>query len=189
MRTAADEKYIFSNEGARYSAGKVARGPAIRSDVSREQANQDESVTMEVEGEWVCTAYWDSVRRAKLGLETYRYEWAGNFSNISPVSYLGAFHWSDLLMIFGTYETDVGNISALEISTCETMQDYILAFLKDPATVGATVGWPAFDAQAPHGGLILEFGNLTTVRNITGDLLEAGCWNSSIPFLIYEPEE
>ncbi|GAT22659.1 para-nitrobenzyl esterase [Aspergillus luchuensis] len=184
-----DEKYIFSNESARYAAGRVARGPAIRSDASREQASTSESMTMEVEGEWICTAYEDSIRRSSLGLETYRYEWAGNFSNISPVPYLGAFHWSDLLMIFGTYMTDAGNISALEVATSRTMQDHILAFLKDPSTVSSTVGWPAFNATAPSGGLILEFGNRTTVKNITGDFLEAGCWDSSVPFPIYEPRK
>lgn len=142
---------------------------------------------MEGEGEWVCTAYQDSILRSSLGLDTYRYEWAGNFSNISPVPYLGAFHWSDLLMIFGTYMTDAGNISALEVATSRTMQDFILAFIKDPSTVSSTVGWPAFNASAPSGGLILEFGNGTSVRNITGDFLEAGCWDSAVPFRIYEP--
>lgn len=142
---------------------------------------------MEVEGEWICTAWKDSILRASLGLETYRYLWAGNFSNISPVPYLGAFHWSDLLMIFGTYMTDAGNIPELEITTSATMQDYFLAFLKDSSTVSSTVGWPAFDASAPHGGLVLEFGNQTNVKNITGEFLEAGCWKPSIPFPIYEP--
>ncbi|KAJ5278774.1 hypothetical protein N7478_004146 [Penicillium angulare] len=184
-----DEKYIFSDETERYRKGKVARGPAIRSDASREQANTNQSVTMEVEGEWICTAYQDSLLRASLGLETYRYLWAGNFSNISPVPYLGAFHWSDLLMIFGTYMTDAGEISELEIQTSETMQDYILAFLKDSSRVSSSVGWPVFHASEPNGGLILEFGNQTTVRNITGDFLEAGCWNSSITFPIYEIEK
>jgi carboxylesterase type B len=144
---------------------------------------------MEVESEWICTAYEDSILRASLGLETYRYEWAGNFSNISPVSYLGAFHWSDLLMIFGTYMTDAGNISDLEVQTSETMQDFILAFLKDSSRVSSTVGWPAFDAGAAHGGLILEFGNQTAVKNITGEFLEAGCWDSSAAFPIYEVEK
>ncbi|KAE8329705.1 alpha/beta-hydrolase [Aspergillus sergii] len=182
-----DEKYIYSDETARYKSGSVAKGPAIRSTASREQANTAENITMEGEGEWVCTAYEDSVLRSSLGLDTYRYEWAGNFSNISPVPYLGAFHWSDLLMIFGTYMTDTGNISDLEVATSRTMQDFILAFLKDSSTVSSVVGWPKFDHTAANGGLILEFGNRTTVKNITGDFLEAGCWNSSLPFPIYEP--
>jgi carboxylesterase type B len=174
LRT-ADERYIFSNETERYVSGQVASGPAIRSDASREYPLTDEHLVNEYEHEWVCAAYDDSILRASLGLTTYRYEWAGNFSNISPVYYLGAFHWSDLLMIFGTYMTDVGEISELEVVTSEAMQDYIFAFLNDSSTVSSTVGWPAFDAAAPHGGLILEFGNKTAVKNITGDFLETGC--------------
>jgi hypothetical protein len=85
--------------------------------------------------------------------------------------------------------TDAGDISELESMTSEAMQDYILAFLKDSSTVSSTVGWPAFDASAPNGGLVLEFGNQTAVKNITGNFLEAGCWNSSISFPIYEPRK
>lgn len=44
-------------------------------------------------------------------------------------------------MIFGTYELDVGDIPQLEVDTSATMQDYILAFLKDASTVDTTVGW------------------------------------------------
>lgn len=84
-------------------------------------------------------------------------------------------------MIFGTYQEDVGVIPQLEVDTSATMQDYILAFLKDPATLNVTVGWSAFDADAPNGGTILEFGNGTTVQNITGDYLDGVCYNSSIP--------
>ena len=110
---------------------------------------------------------------------------AGNFSNISPVPWLGAFHWTDLLMIFGTYILDVGEISPLEVDTSATMQDFLLAFLKDSSSISGTVGWPAYFGNQSNGGLILEFGNGTTVRNITGDWLDAGCSNSSIPFRIW----
>lgn len=169
----------------------MAPGPAIRSNAAREDpiTPGNDTATMETTGEWLCASYKDALLRASLGLETYRYEWAGNFTNISPVPWLGAFHWSDLLMIFGTYMLDVGEISELEVTTSRTMQDYLLAFLKDPATVSTAVGWPAFNASAPSGGLILEFGNTTAVRNVTGDFLEAGCWDSSAPFRIFGRDE
>ncbi|KAL7657172.1 hypothetical protein ACMYSQ_006223 [Aspergillus niger] len=180
-----DEKYIFSNESKRYLEGKVARGPAIRSDAAREDASANTTSVMISEGEWDCRAAQDSALRKSLGLETYRYFWAGNFTNISPVDWLGAFHWSDLLMIFGTYREDVGEVPELEVKTSETMQDHILAFLKNPSTVNVTVGWPAFDADSPGGGQILEFGKGTPVRKVTGDWLDGGCYNSSIPFRIW----
>lgn len=90
-------------------------------------------------------------------------------------------------MIFGTYMTDAGAISELEVETSRVMQDYLLAFLKDAATIGSVVGWPAFEADALGGGVIVEFGNRTAVRNVTGDFVEAGCWDSTMPFPIYEP--
>ena len=184
-RKLADEKYIFCNESQRYAEGKVARGPAIRSDAAREMASDNTTSVMIEEGEWDCRAAQDSALRRSLGLDTYRYFWAGNFSNISPVDWLGAFHWSDLLLIFGTYQEDVGEISQLEVKTSETMQDHLLAFLKDPSTVNVTVGWPAFDADSPGGGKILEFGKGTPVRMVTGDWLDGGCYNPSIPFRIW----
>ena len=46
----------------------------------------------------VCAAHNTSVFRDNAGLLTYRYEWAGNFSNIAPVPWLGAYHYSDLYM-------------------------------------------------------------------------------------------
>ena len=111
---------------------------------------------------------------------------AGNYSNISPTYYLGAFHWSDLLMIFGSYRLDVGEVPELEVQTSAVMQDHILAFLKNSSTVTEAVGWPLFEPNDTDRGLILEFGwNDTTVRTITGDYLDGGCWNSSQYFPIH----
>ncbi|PWY75007.1 alpha/beta-hydrolase [Aspergillus heteromorphus CBS 117.55] len=155
-----DERYIFSDEAQRYAERKVAPGPSIRSDTARE---------------------FPSANTTEINIE----EGVRNFTNISPVPWLGAFHWTDLLMIFETYILDVGEISELEVDTSATMQDYFLAFLKNSSTVGETVGWPAFLGNSTDGGTILEFGNGTTVGNIPGDWLDAGCYNSSIPFRIW----
>ncbi|KAJ6015803.1 alpha/beta-hydrolase [Penicillium herquei] len=175
---------FFSNESKRYLEGKVAKGPAVRSDTERESASTNLTSTAEAEVEWDCVAALDTTRRYALGLDTYRYYWAGNFTNISPVSWLGAFHWSDLLMIFGTYSKQVGPISQLEVDTSITMQDFILAFLKDPSSVSG-LGWPLSDPNTANGGKILEFGKGNAVHNITGNYLDAPCRNSSISGRIY----
>ena len=98
--------------------------------------------------------------------------------------WLGAFHWTDLFMIFGTYMLDVGNVSQLEVDTSETMQDIFLDFLKNTSTFSQAANWPAFNASKPNGGDIMEFGNGTTRKIVAGDWLDAGCYNSSIPFRI-----
>ncbi|RMY56843.1 hypothetical protein D0865_03440 [Hortaea werneckii] len=48
------------------------------------------------------------------------------------------------------------------------MQDYMLAFTRSPNSL-PSLGWPLFNPNATDGGLLLEFGNGTTVKNITGD--------------------
>ena len=87
-------------------------------------------------------------------------------------------------MIFGTYVKNVGEISRLEIETSNVMQDYLLAFAKDPFTVSQTVGWPLFDPTRPDGGLIVEFGKEVPAKNITGRYLDGGCYDPSIPFQV-----
>ncbi|KAF3403509.1 Acetylcholinesterase [Penicillium rolfsii] len=180
MEYIPDEKYIFSNETLRYLEGKVANGPAIRSFAAREIAVDDNITTSQADAhQWVCLAASDTALRYSQGLDTYRYFWAGN-----PVPWLGAFHYADLLMIFGTYVKNVGEISQLELETANAMQDYLLAFIKDPSTVSQTVGWPLFDPTRPEGGLVIEFGKDVPARNITGQYLDGGCYNSSIPFRV-----
>ncbi|KAL4758533.1 Alpha/Beta hydrolase protein [Aspergillus foveolatus] len=151
----------------------------------KEMSSENVIRVMEAEDEWDCTAASDSAMRRSLGLVTYRHLWGGNLSNISPVTWLGAYHWLDLLMIFGTYQDASGVIPQLEGDTSKPMQDHILAFMKDSSTVQETVGWPAFNPSSADGGKILEFGRGTPVKTITGDWLDAGCYNSSVPFRIW----
>lgn len=87
-------------------------------------------------------------------------------------------------MVFGTYTKSVGEISQLEIDTSNAMQDYLLAFIKDPSTVSQTVGWSLFDPTGPDGGLIIEFGKDVPARNTTGRYLDGGCYDPSIPFQV-----
>ena len=81
-------------------------------------------------------------------------------------------------MIFGTYPLDVGEIPQLEVETSQKMQDYILSFTKDPNSL-PSLGWPVFDSADSNGGMILEFGKDVAVKNITGDYLDAVCYNTS----------
>jgi hypothetical protein len=111
---------------------------------------------------------------------------AGNYSNISPEPWLGAYHWTDLLMIFGTYVKMVGDIPQAEIDTSAAMQDYFVAFLKEGASVTSSVGWPVFQYQGKSNGSIIEFGARGSLaRNITGDYLDASCYNASVPFPMF----
>lgn len=57
------------------------------------------------------------------GLPTYRYQYAGNFSNISPVSWFGAYHSSELPLLFGTHDQVFdGPSTAFEYNVSHAMQ-------------------------------------------------------------------
>ncbi|KAH7110946.1 Alpha/Beta hydrolase protein [Dactylonectria macrodidyma] len=182
-----DERYIFANKSDRYAKHLVARGPAIRSTTATElEPSPNLTHTAEVARNFNCFALADSKLRESIGLESFRYFYVGNYSNISPEPWLGAYHWTDLLMIFGTYVKMVGDIPQAEIDTSAAMQDYFLAFLKGGANVTSSVGWPAFQWKEKNGGYIVEFGrNGSLARNITGDYLDASCCNMAIPFPIF----
>lgn len=111
---------------------------------------------------------------------------SGNYSNISPQPWLGAYHWTDLLMIFGTYAKMVGDIPQAEIDTSAAMQDYFVAFLKEGANVASSVGWPVFQHQGKNNGSIIEFGARgSPARNVTGDYLDTSCYSPSVSFPIF----
>ena len=101
--------------------------------------------------------------------DTYRYWYAGNFSNIAPLPWLGAFHSSktnfflpfdsanktpgELPMIFGTHPNYRGNSTPFEYAVSETMQDLWLHFAEDSAAFSQY--WPAWD---PESQPIVVFG-------------------------------
>ncbi|KAI0423467.1 Alpha/Beta hydrolase protein [Xylaria sp. FL1042] len=88
-----------------------------------------------------CTTLQDIKLRAEVGATTYRFLYGGNFSDISPVPWLGAYHTADLPMIFGTYGLE-GSFTPFEKHVSWKMQDLYLEFIKNPAEGLKHAGWP-----------------------------------------------
>lgn len=82
--------------------------------------------------------------RESLNLTTYRFEYSGNFSNLSPLPFMGAYHSSELPMIFGTYGDVGGAGMRFQKETSEAMQDLWLQFAIDPENGLAQAGWPKY---------------------------------------------
>jgi carboxylesterase type B len=107
-----DNRFVFSDYAARYQNGKIAKIPKMLGTTSREASplvpypvnnitdgpSEDLIVSRTLAA--VCAVHNTSVFRDNADLATYRYEWAGNFSNVAPVSWLGAYHYSDLVHVF-----------------------------------------------------------------------------------------
>lgn len=88
---------------------------------------------------------------------TYRYLYTGNFTNISPVNWFGAYHSSELPLLFGTHdEYGPGNSTAFEYKVSEVMQVLWLSFAVNPAAGpkrfssedGGYFAWPTFKQGA-----------------------------------------
>jgi len=84
---------------------------------------------------------------------TYRYLYTGNFTNISPVSWFGAYHSSELPLLFGTHdEYGPGNSTSFEYSVSQTMEALWLSFAECPgagpkrfnSSDGGYFAWPQF---------------------------------------------
>lgn len=85
---------------------------------------------------WTCDAYETSLERENDGLTTYRYQWAGNFTNLGGgVPWLGAYHYSDLYMFFGTYLINPMPSRLREAHVSEIMQDLLYDFVADPGSL------------------------------------------------------
>lgn len=141
----------------------------------------------------VCAAHNTSVLRNSLyqngtgpspNLKTWRYQWAGNFSNIDGgVPWLGAYHYSDLYMFFGSWGIVPGEISDLEVQTSKTMQDLLVAFVKDPLHGLSDKGWPLYDTSAEDGGTVARFGaGGEALRYTSGNnaSMEGACYEAGV---------
>ncbi|KAM5370897.1 hypothetical protein ACJZ2D_008330 [Fusarium nematophilum] len=180
FRSVVDDKIVFSNYTTRAEAGQGAKIPAIIG------TNENEGVNFPYDTDqgpdpvlsraslidtWVCPARASSENRLLAGIETWRYEYRGNFTNISLRPWMGAYRESEIPMIFGTHRLFRGNSIPLEYETSHAMQDAWLAFAADgPAGLEST-GWPVYD-EGGRDALIFGHGTAVYAGNISS--LEAG---------------
>ncbi|KAF5878063.1 putative chlorogenic acid esterase precursor protein [Botrytis fragariae] len=83
--------------------------------------------------------------RQSLNATTYRFEYSDNFSNLSPLPFMGAYHSSGLPMSFGTYADVGGDGTRFQKNTSEAMQDLCLTFARDPENGLSNAGWPKYE--------------------------------------------
>jgi carboxylesterase type B len=126
----------------------------------------------------MCGAANSSILRNSIGLRTYRYQYAGNWTNQDPLPWMGAFHSSDLVMWHGSYREGEGPPKeALEGETSDTMGEFLLAFISDPYNGPPAMGWMPFDSSADNGGTMLRFGaNGLAVQNVSANDVQGVCF-------------
>ncbi|KAF2014299.1 para-nitrobenzyl esterase [Aaosphaeria arxii CBS 175.79] len=157
-----DNSTKFSNNTARAIAGNYTKKPAIIGTTSNEgiaflpynRTYGPDQAIGDYYTLWlfICTEVKTTQDRFMTGSTTYRYLYAGNFSNISPLPWLGAYHSADLPLVFGTYDIARGEGTSFQTEVSEQLQDYWTAFAKDPINGLPELGW---DAYEPEGDAVL----------------------------------
>lgn len=87
--------------------------------------------------------------RNSVGLPTYRYQYGGNFSNISPLPWFGAYHSSELPLLFGTHYEYRSPSTNFEWEVSHAMEALWLSFAED-----ATRGPVRFAPTASSEGAV-----------------------------------
>ncbi|KAJ7744951.1 para-nitrobenzyl esterase [Mycena maculata] len=174
----ADSRVVFANYTAQYAAGAVARVPVIIGTNQHELNALDELVPGGNESHsdavtnatFLCTAAETTQLRQAVGLTTYRYRYDGNFTNISPPTFPGAYHGAELPLIFGTAGQYHGASTPYEDVVSMKLQDLWLAFAQDPQNGLLAAGW------APYGaGVAVLLGDTDTpVKQIDVHELDDG---------------
>lgn len=184
-----DNRTNFSNYTARARAGKLSRKPALIGTTKNEGAPfvqpynqtfgpdpaQADAIT---KGLILCPTVWTTRDRYAANATTFRYMYAGNFSNISPQWWEAAYHSSDLPLVFGTYGLVRGPGTEFEKQVSEQMQDYWLSFAEDPVRGLPKLGWHGYEGGMGESMLIGE--NDKVMQPIAESMIESLC-NDTFP--------
>jgi len=205
FKPAPDERIVFFNYTTRDLGGNLPSIPALVSTTANEVSTLSRyPLTNITDGPYqptidagtvsifVCLASNTTALRAKRGLTTYRYEYAGNFSSITPLPWMGAYHAADIPPIFGTYQVPtpgrmkvmVDAVTSFERKVAEALQDHVLAFMQDPEDGLRNRGWPAY-ADGAEGRNLMRFGAGGNVqRRVSAGEVDDACikgnkWNNN----------
>ncbi|KAH8178474.1 carboxylesterase family protein [Sarocladium implicatum] len=144
----------FANYTERLEKGQFANLPLITGSNTNEGAGFGNfSISGMTPGQYeaglnaiTCPVARESKARDALDLVTYRYLYGGNFSNISPLPWIGATHSAELPILFGTHSEYRGNSTKYEWEVADLMQGLWLSFANNPSEDPSEGGftWPKY---------------------------------------------
>jgi acetylcholinesterase len=152
----ADENVVFANYSQRYEMGATSSVPVIIGTNQHElnalaglksEVGYSDTLDLVTNETFLCTAAITSRLRQAASLTTFRYRYDGNFSNISPGIFTGAYHGAELPLIFGTAGKFHGVSTRYEEIVGTKLQDLWLEFAKDPENGLKYAGWSTYGEE------------------------------------------
>ncbi|KAK6432377.1 hypothetical protein LTR95_011455 [Oleoguttula sp. CCFEE 5521] len=111
---------------------------------------------------------------------TYRYQYAGNFSNVSPLPWMGAYHSSELPLIFGTHYEFRGNSTEYEYEVSHFLEALWLSFASNPSAAptaplpaGGSFVWP--DSETSTDSLVRFANGNELVAKSSDQVIDKAC--------------
>ncbi|KAJ0418584.1 Alpha/Beta hydrolase protein [Aspergillus carlsbadensis] len=149
-----DNRTAFSNYTHRAKLGKVARVPVLIGSNAREgaagsidgPAPDESTVQTTTRAMFTCPAGIAAEQRTSLDIPVWRYLYHGNWTNISPAPFMGAYHSSEIPMVFGTYWL-AGPATGDQALVSKYMQGAWSAFAQDPLGGLTAYGWPVYNPK------------------------------------------
>jgi len=175
-----DERIVFANTTQRYEMGAFSWVPAIIGNNQEElfafgsgyMGFNDSVLTATGNLEWLCDSSAIAAQyRKAYGRSTYRFLYSGNFTNISPGKYEGAYHASELPLVMGTAGLGHSPSTEYEKEVSRKMQDLWVAFAKDPVGGLRREGWGAYE----DGKAVVLADGKSTMREIGIKQLDGRC--------------
>ncbi|KAH8906882.1 acetylcholinesterase [Coniochaeta sp. PMI_546] len=178
-----DNRTVFANYTALAQAGQIARLPALIGSNAQDGnlfvPYSPKGVDVELADQmtmvyFFCPTY--QAAKARVAARTgpvYRYLYAGNFSNVSSRGWMGAWHGSELPLVFGTHGMYRGESTELEEMTSSAMQDAWVEFVATAGTTMSFEGWAS--TEEADGGRVVEFGNGIPARMVDTKEMDESC--------------
>ncbi|KAF2649768.1 alpha/beta-hydrolase [Lophiostoma macrostomum CBS 122681] len=177
-----DNYTSFSNNTDRAARGLFAKLPTILSQVNNEGASlvpydpagpNQTAVDAFTRSLATCPIARGALARKNYVTPIYRTRYFGTWPNLNPLPWLGAYHSSDIPMIFGTSDLR-GPDTEVEAKLSKYYQSAWAAFARDPEHGLETFGWPLYD---PNGETLIKLGvgNATQAVLGQGDEFDEGC--------------
>ncbi|KAK4893513.1 hypothetical protein LTR27_008196 [Elasticomyces elasticus] len=184
-----DEVIVFANYTDRAAKGLVAKIPEITGSNANEGAGfvpytpdgPGAATLFNVTERVIACPLGKGIRDRELaGLTTYRYQYSGVFNNTSPVGWFGAYHSSELPLLFGTHYEYRGDSTPYEYEVSHFMEALWLSFARDPSKApsatlpsGDLFSWPAVTAE---NDVMIEIANGTNLVGLaSGQEIDAYC--------------
>lgn len=129
---------------------------------------------------FTCPAGYSAAARSRLGVPTWRYRYMGIWENTALAPGMGAYHSSEIPLVFGATELkpNASSNTEEEDKLSGIMRHAWAEFAKDPQEGLKKLGWPAYNPSSKFSFVAL-IGLLTA--GVASSLIRLGYQNMSKP--------